>query len=174
MISSTFVPLFAIYRPVSMTHIVGMLGPLLFLVVTHNRFLRRILRSTHGYLLRLFPRHQHLQKTQIFRRIDHFCWWQKGGEILTELSLGELSLGIFIFVFLSRVFYVFGFMYEHMFCVVCIWFWGWHKPLCMYGHISAMVFILIAFTYVGCMWYMWFVYCFLYHPPICHFIGGWR
>ena len=121
MISITFVILFAICRPASMTSTIGTLGRLLFRVVAHSHFLPRVLLSTHGLLL-FFLRHQLPQKTLISRRVDPFCWWQKGGELFDGVIVG---VSFYAFMLLCCIFciWICSLFYGHMLCVfVCIWF----------------------------------------------------
>jgi len=176
MISNTFVLLFAICRDVSMTPTIGMLGWLLFWVVIHSRFLRQVLCSTHGFHLLLFLRHQLHQKTLISRWIDPFCWWQKRGEILMELNLGDKSyiLGVFTFWTVYFWFSVFEYVFGNVLCFMDIYFvWyvsgfevGMNLYTCM--DIFLIWYLSLLSLHTWCMWHMCIVYCFLYNPTICH------
>jgi len=108
MICSIYAPLFAISGPVSMIPTVGTLSLFHFREATRSLFLYRVLRLIHGYLLQLLLRHRLLQKIPTFRRIDPFCWWQKGGEILWsylwELSWVFMCLSLFEFLFMYFLF----------------------------------------------------------------------
>ena len=183
MIYSIFVSLFAIFKPVSMIPIVGTLGLFHFREATHSKFLWWVLRSTHEYLLQLFPRHQHLQKTQIFRRIDPFVD-DKRGERFYGVILGCLLLclnleHIWIYVCICALLHFsIWWTYVFMWYVSCFEV-GMNLCVCMDKFMLWYLSLLSLHTYG--MWYICTVKCFLYNPTIYHLLlevggkmDGWR
>ena len=149
---------------------------------TRSPFLHRVLRLTLGYLLQLLPRHLLLLKIPTFKRINPFCWWQKGERdgVIFGSYLGCFYLSfylVFIYVLFIRGHVVFGVFGGHVvlhcssYFVVCNLFWGWHEPL--YGQTYFMISLLSLGSYVSLyfvdIWYissvcgMWYV-CVLVCP----------
>ena len=172
MISTTSVIPFAICRPAYMTSTIGTLGRLLFRVVAHSHFRPSVLLLMPGFLLLLFLRHQLLLKTLISRRVDPFCWWQKGGDLFWWSylrGLRELAFIIFcIWIWVCSLFVLFA-------LCVCVRL-AWTSKL-VWTYLFLIWQLSLLSIYGICVWLCIISYSLLIQPSTTClevFLDGWR
>ena len=82
------------------------------------------------------------RRTLILGDIDPFWWCQKGGEIS-----GSYFWVVFLCMYLDiSLLFVWTCVCGH---VLCFWFWGWHEPPILYGHLFIMIWQLSLLSPFG-------------------------